>query len=66
MATALLHGAGVRWAVALLFEPRDLWVGVFWEHPHYEGPDRWFTFYVCLIPMLPLRCDVRLSSLVDA
>jgi hypothetical protein len=51
----LFHRAGTRWAVQLLWEPRDLWVGVFWQRPYYEGLARSFTAYLCLLPMLPLR-----------
>lgn len=36
--------------VRLKFEPRDIWVGIFWQRiaPGLE-------VYVCLLPMLPLR-----------
>lgn len=33
----------------ILFEPRDLWVGVFWDRRPGE-----LRVYVCLLPALPL------------
>lgn len=36
--------------IRIVFEPRDLWVGVYWDR-------QWFALvvYICLIPMLPLK-----------
>lgn len=39
-----------NFAWALIFEPRDLWVGVYWDRTRYE-----LAVYICLIPTLPLR-----------
>lgn len=39
------------------FEPRDLWVGLYWEHREFE---RW-VFYLCLVPCLPLRIKFQRS-----
>jgi hypothetical protein len=36
----------IRW----FFEPRDIWIGVFWD----RAIDDSLKVYVCLIPMLPL------------
>ncbi len=42
------------WEWQVIFEPRDIWVGVYWK--------RWpkaVEFYVCLVPMVPLRIYVQ-------
>lgn len=46
--------------VRLLWEPRDLWVGAYWDFkqpvPCEECTEHWtLDVYVCLIPVLPLR-----------
>lgn len=41
----------------LSFEPRDIWVGVYWNGWENDGSwrDEHFDVYVTIIPMLPLR-----------
>jgi hypothetical protein len=36
-------------SVRLKFEPRDLWIGLYWTRD-----ERGLSFYVCLLPMLPI------------
>lgn len=53
-----------KFLVKLKFEPRDLWVGVYWDFERYIwNPDQtehwWLDVYVCLIPTLPLRLGWR-------
>ncbi len=51
----------------LLFEPRDAWVGVFWNHvvdlywapPRFSSKARFLLIYICLIPCLPVVIAVR-------
>jgi hypothetical protein len=43
-----------RLTTRLLFEPRDLWVGVYWNKEASAGYHR-LDVYVCAIPLLPLR-----------
>jgi hypothetical protein len=64
MAIELLHRAGEVWTVALLWEPRDMWVGLYWTHPVWEGPDRTATIYVCIVPMLPIRIGWVIESVI--
>ena len=40
-------------SVRLRFEPRDLWIGVYWD----RRPGA-LVLYVCLLPLLPLRIEV--------
>lgn len=47
-------------SIKLTFEPRDLWVGAYWDfQPYTYNPDQtehWvFDLYVCVIPCLPLH-----------
>lgn len=43
-------------SVKLLFEPHDLWVGLFWKRERTLFGN-WLTFYLALIPTLPLRIE---------
>lgn len=43
-----------RLNVSIKFEPRDLWIGVFWTRQ--GGPAYYILdIYICLLPMLPIR-----------
>lgn len=39
------------------FEPRDLWVGVFWRHTQHC-----LHLYVCIIPLLPLHVTILIRD----
>ncbi len=45
--------------IKLLFEPRDLWVGVFWDRdavPTPYGPLYTnYRVYVCIVPMFAIK-----------
>ncbi len=52
-----------RFTARLLWEPRDLWMGVFWNRVHAGGPaDRFLFVYVCVIPCLPVALSWRLGA----
>ena len=36
--------------IRLLFVPRDLWMGIYWERK-----DSKYSLYLCLLPMIPIR-----------
>jgi hypothetical protein len=48
-----------RLSAHLLFEPRDLWVGAFWDIKAMRGFGASLFIYVCLIPLLPLCFEWR-------
>jgi hypothetical protein len=49
--------------IRLLFEPRDLWIGVYWKTA-WEGPDKTLTLFICIIPCLPIRLSFVVYSLL--
>jgi hypothetical protein len=44
------HGPG--WELRFGFEPRDLWVGVYWTRSESGGM---LDVYVCLLPAFPVH-----------
>lgn len=40
--------------VTIYFEPRDLWVGLYWNLTRGSGANE-LNVYVCLLPCLPIR-----------
>lgn len=38
-----------RWHVTVKWEKRDIWIGLFWTRD-----DRGLSFYLCLLPMMPI------------
>jgi len=45
------------------FEPRDLWIGLFWRI-NREMPAPFYTlhFYICIIPIIPLHITILKRS----
>lgn len=44
---------GRAWDITVELEPRDCWVGVFWE----RHPREWQA-WICLLPCVPVRIEV--------
>lgn len=43
--------------IKFYFEPRDLWVGLYWDRIPKEGPKdiQTIAFYICLLPTLVIK-----------
>lgn len=61
MAKKLIERVFGRHVVSLLFEPRDVWLGVYWnvERTRDSG-ERSLYVYLCVVPCLPLRLRIDL------
>ena len=63
-----------KWKIAIKFEPRDFWIGVYWTHYkppasefsilHMLLPDE-FQVYICLVPFVPIVIRRMLTSAWD-
>lgn len=48
-----------RLKVQFQFEPRDVWVGLFWRVTHhYKVGIAIVHLYICLLPLLPIHVSV--------
>lgn len=45
----LLKWCGEKRGLFLLFEPRDMWIGIYWKLDCTHG-----HVYLCILPMLPI------------
>ena len=54
--------------VQFQFEPRDLWIGVFWRIAKRPGIGEFLHLYICIIPIIPLHITVlwKIYPLPDA
>lgn len=53
-----------RWGVRVLWEPRDLWIGVYWNRKTNVGIEiECLDIYVCLVPCVPIRFTRETSAL---
>lgn len=50
------NGYSASLSLSLCFEPRDMWIGLYWT----KGWKEWFA-WLCLIPCLPLRIHFHKS-----
>lgn len=51
-------GGARRWSVLVGFEPRDLWIGVYWDRRYPGGFEAdVLDIYICVIPTLVLRLN---------
>ena len=55
---------GRRWSVRVLWEPRDLWIGIYWNHERHNGfITETLDIYVCLVPCLPIRFTREVTAI---
>jgi hypothetical protein len=45
---------GLSMTIRILFEPRDLWVGVYWR-TFMEAGNKMLQLYVCILPVFPIQ-----------
>lgn len=51
--------------VRLLFEPHDIWIGLYWVHDVQGWDGGWWEgwrFYVCPLPMIVIKATVDRSN----
>ena len=62
MAMRLKLGTNSDLNITIKFEPRDMWIGLFWQYSKsVESPFRRVKFYICIVPMLPIIFDFALG-----
>ena len=46
------------------WEPRDLWIGVFWRRLN-EMPEPFFTIhiYICILPLIPFHLTILMRKI---
>ena len=49
--------------VRILFEPRDLWIGIYWRLTREFAGMRSLHIYICLVPMLPLHLLLQIGTM---
>jgi hypothetical protein len=43
----------------IIFEPRDLWIGIYWNYSKpWKGLDNLFV-YICVVPMFPIFLSIE-------
>ena len=47
----------MRWRVRVYWEPRDCWIGVYWDRKPTHDIRKLFVWdvYICLVPCIPIR-----------
>lgn len=50
-----------RWRIRVEFQPRDVWVGVYWVRKYEVGWSK-LHVYVCVVPMLPIHYTIWRSE----
>lgn len=47
--------------IELKFEPRDIWIGVYWTITSTVSGDV-LHIYICIVPLLPIHIQIKLRS----
>ncbi len=45
-----------------MFEPRDIWVGVYVKEPFWKGWSKRQQVYVCILPFCPILIEWEITS----
>lgn len=62
-----------RLALNVRFEPRDLWVGAYWQvdpiteyGTNVAVQEEWWHLYLCIVPLLPIHFTLKLRRVIVA
>jgi hypothetical protein len=61
MRERVFHNLRHTMKIEFYFEPRDLWIGVYWDRKSL-GCGEWLHVYVCLVPTLCIHWWGRLDD----
>lgn len=54
------------WTLAVKWEPRDVWIGLYWEGGKVEAIHTVaYRFFLCLIPLFPLILTMQRTYNAD-
>ncbi len=48
-----------------LWEPRDVWIGVYVKEPYWEGWSKRQQVYVCILPFVPILVEWEIENHLD-
>ncbi len=48
--------------IRIEYEPRDLWIGVFYKRTYLDhGWGHWMDMWICIVPMFPIHITYYVS-----
>ena len=56
LARFLSNDQTTKFSISVAWEPRDIWVGMYWDAQPYD-----LFVYVCVVPLIPIRLHWKRS-----